>query len=113
MSRRFLLRAAACTAGFYVLLLILRGFTFLISHLPPAIIPLDWAVIGLTYLEQAMLLPRWLLRQLWFSETTPAILNWALGFLNSVVWGLGCAAFRTWRDRERAGAPKPPVIGRG
>jgi hypothetical protein len=97
--------------GFYVALLILRGLSFLISHVPPSTLPLDSIVLGLTYLEHAMLFPRWLLRHLWFSETTPTALIWTLSFLNNAVWGIMYAAFKIWREPERIEAPQPPVIG--
>ncbi len=109
MSRRFLLRTAAYTVGFYVMLMMLRGAEFLLSHMPPSVIHIDGAIIGLTYVEQVMVFPRWVLRHLWFSEMTPALVNWVLSFLNCVVWGMIYAAFKTWREPKRS-SELPPVI---
>ena len=57
-------------AHWFVLQLV-RGAGFLFSHLPPSLLPTDPLVIGLLWIERAMLLPRRLMIAVWPGESTP------------------------------------------
>jgi hypothetical protein len=86
------------TALHYLLLLILDSVVFLFAHFPPALLDLSPLVIGITYLQQFLNLPRILLRHIWFSEVTPGWLNLFLLIVNSLVFG---ALWFVWRRFRR------------
>ncbi|MCD6050683.1 MAG: hypothetical protein K0Q55_2086 [Verrucomicrobia bacterium] len=83
----------------YLLLLILDSVVFLFAHFPPQLIDLSPVVIAITYLQQALNLPRILLRYVWLSEVTPGWLNLLLTIVNSLVFGALWFAWRKWQQR--------------
>lgn len=78
---------------------LLRGAAFLFSHLPPSLLPTDPLVIGLLWIERAMLLPRRLLIALWPGESTPGWLLVLSMIANSLAFGWLILAFRRRRRR--------------
>ncbi|MGV3757455.1 MAG: hypothetical protein ACO1QS_18910 [Verrucomicrobiota bacterium] len=95
--RRWLPRISLYAALHYLLMLILESIVFLFAHFPPKLLDLSPAVIGIAYLQQALNLPRILLRHLWLSEVTPGWLNLLLLITNSLVFGTLWFAWRSWR----------------
>ncbi len=95
--RGWLPRILIYAAVHYLLLLILDSVVFLFAHFPPKLVDLSPVVIGITFIQQGLNLPRILLRHLWFSEITPGWLNLALTILNSLAFGALWWAWRQWR----------------
>ncbi len=101
MNRRFVIRALLFAGLHYVVLVLLEGFIYLLSHLPTAVLRLDGLILALTRVEQVLVFPRWALHQVGISGWMPYSLNWVFTFLNSLTWGFLLAAFKTWRERPR------------
>ena len=97
--RTWLPRLLLYAALHYLLLLILDSVVFLFAHFPPQLIDLSPVVIAISYVQQALNLPRILLRYVWLSEVTPGWLNLLLLILNSLVFGALWFAWRKWRQR--------------
>jgi hypothetical protein len=95
--RQWSIRVAIFSLAHFFALVLLKSFIYLLVHIPTPVVRIDKVIIGLTYVQQFLTLPRWLLRHLWFGETTPTLLNWALLVANSVIWGLAFA----WLTRNR------------
>lgn len=90
-------KIAIYAAVHYLLLLILDAVVFLFAHFPPKLIDLSPVVIGISYLQQGLNLPRILLRHLWLSEVTPGWLNFTLTVVNSLCFGAIWYGWRKWR----------------
>ncbi|MBI3876360.1 MAG: hypothetical protein HY300_10480 [Verrucomicrobia bacterium] len=101
VQRRTLLRVGLYALACYLALVLLDNLIFLLSHLPPRFLPADGLIVALTRVEQALTAPRWLLRRLWPSETTPAALNSLLAVLNSLVWGAALCVLVAWWKKPR------------
>lgn len=97
--RKHSLRIVLYSCVHYGLLLILESVVFIVAHFPPKVIDLSNLVVGITYLQQALNVPRMLLRHLWLSEMTPGWLNILLLVVNSLVFGLAWYGWRKWRNR--------------
>jgi|SRR6185436_11606777 len=101
MSRRqLLIRLAAFSFGHFLALALLNSFIYLLAHIPTAVVKLDKVIILLTYFQQVLTFPRWLLRQVWFGESTPTLLNWTLAIANTLIWGAALTYFtrNRWRN---------------
>lgn len=96
--RRFVRLTIVYALLYYLATLILDSFIFLLAHLPPRVLPMDRLIVGLTYGDQFLHLPRTLLRHLWLSERTPSAVNWLLSVVNCLVWG---AVLGVWQMRRR------------
>ncbi len=72
-----ILYALVCYLGF----LCFDGFLFLVSHLPPQVVHLDWFISWLGALARVFTLPR-RLPALWPGEASPTALNYLLTALN-------------------------------
>jgi hypothetical protein len=97
MSRRFILWVLLFAILHFLVLAVLNSVIFLVSHLPPDFFHLDDLITILVYGKKILVLPRVLLRFLWFSERTPHFLNATLAVLNSLVWGALLTCLKKWR----------------
>lgn len=70
----------------WLVLQLVRGAGFLLSHLPPSLLPTDPAVLVLLWIERILLLPRRLILMAWPGESTPAWLLVVSMIANSLVW---------------------------
>ena len=95
MNRQFLRRVVLYALFYYVVLLALDAVIFLLSHIPPKAVNLDFLILKLGGLETLLRWPRSLLRHLWPGESTPTALNHLLSALNCLLWGLTLASLKT------------------
>ena len=73
------------------------GVIYLAAHIPPKVVNLDAPIQGLQWVYEVLRAPRFVLRRLWPTESSPLWLNWPLAILNSLVWGTGLAGLKiTW-----------------
>ncbi len=79
----------------WLVLQLVRGAGFLISHFPPSILPRDTLVIGLVWVERLLVLPRHAMLAVWPGESTPGWLLVATIVLNSLLWAALCVAVRS------------------
>jgi hypothetical protein len=96
MNRRLFVRIGLFALAHFFALVLLDNFIFLLSHLPPQVLHFDALILALTGVERVLTAPRWLLRHVWLSERTPAVLNWLLVVLNSLIWGAVLNALASW-----------------
>src|SRR6202040_195189 len=99
MNRQFIRRVVLYALLFYVVLLALAAVIFLLSHIPPKAVNLDFLILKFGGLETLLLWPRSLLRRLWPGESTPTVLNYLLSALNCLLWGLALAGLKTFWTR--------------
>ena len=99
MNRQFIRRVALYALLYYVVLLALDAIIFLLSHIPPRAVNLDFLILKFGGLETLLLWPRSLLRRLWPGESTPTVLNYLLSALNCLLWGFALAGLKTFWTR--------------
>ena len=86
----------------YAVLLAVSGLIFLASHFPPKAANLDSLIVGLVKVETVLEGPRKLLLRLWPWENTPRGFGIVASVFNSLVWGLGLTAIRSfWLSATR------------
>ena len=100
MKLRFLKQTALFALLFFVAWQCFNGVIFLLSHLPPGLVHLDWLLRGLGHLSRFFTWPRRFLRSLWPAETTPAALDYLLALLNWLLWGALAALWKALRLRR-------------
>ena len=71
----------------FLVLNTLAGAVYILSHLPPSVLPFDPLILLLERVHRVLWFPRDLLRWLWPGERTPGFLNWLLLVLHSLCWG--------------------------
>lgn len=82
----------------FLVLNLLAGAVFLLSHLPTSVLHFDPLILFLERMHRILWFPRDLLRWLWPGERTPAFLNWLLLGLHSLCWGGFLVVLRNlWR----------------
>ena len=82
----------------FVVLKLVEGTIFLVSHVPPKAVNLDGVYAFFVHIEDVLKFPRWVVGRLWPWETTPAGYGLALTIFNSALWGAALAALRNlWR----------------
>lgn len=87
---------------FYFLVLeLLDGLIFLLSHVPPKAANLDGLILKFYAVERLLAAPRGLLRSLWPWESTPPGFNILLTILNCLLWGLFLTGLKTLWTRAR------------
>ncbi len=102
MNRQFIRRAVLYALLYYVVLLALGVVIFLLSHIPPKAVNLDFLILKFGGVESLLLWPRSLLRRLWPGESTPTALNYLLSGLNCLLWGLALAGLKTlWTQAKK------------
>jgi hypothetical protein len=95
MNRQFIRRAVVYALLYYVVLLALDAVIFLLSHIPPKAVNLDFLILKFGEVERILLWPRSMLRRLWPGESTPTGLNYFLSALNCLLWGLALTGLKT------------------
>ena len=101
MNRPFIRRVVLYALLYYVLLLALNAVIFLLSHIPPKAVNLDFLILKFGEVERILLWPRSLLRRLWPGESTPTALNYLLSGLNCLLWGLALSGLKTFWTQVR------------
>ena len=102
MNRPFIRRVVLYALLYYVVLLALDAVIFLLSHIPPKAVNLDFLILKFGGVESLLLWPRSLLRRLWPGESTPTALNYLLSALNCLLWGLALAGLKTlWTQAKK------------
>ena len=102
MKSRFAKQMVLFALLAYLVFLCLNGVIFFLSHLPPAVVHLDWFIRRLGGISRVFTWPRRLLRHLWPGESTPTALNYGLAALNWLLWGTVLAGWRAFRERTKA-----------
>jgi len=101
MNRQFLRSVVLYALLYYLVLLALDAVIFLLSHIPPKAVNLDFLILKFGGLESLLLWPRSLLRRLWPGESTPTVLNYFLSALNCLLWGLALASLKSFWTRVK------------
>lgn len=70
----------------WLVLQLVRGAGFLLSHFPPSLMPTDPAVLGLVWIERTLLLPRRVMLAACPGETTPGWLLIVSMIANSLIF---------------------------
>jgi hypothetical protein len=101
MNRPFIRRVVLYALLYYVVLLALDAVIFLLSHVPPRAVNLDFVILKFGAVERFLLWPRSLMRRLWPGESTPTTLNYFLSALNCLLWGLALAGLKSLWTRVK------------
>jgi len=94
MNRRFIKLTILFGLIHYLTVLLVAGFLFLISHVPPKAVNLDAVILALFKIEWVLTGPRKFLLWVWPGELTPAWLGFATKFSNSLIWGTVLAGLK-------------------
>jgi hypothetical protein len=101
MNRRFLGQVLLGAVIYYFVMVFLGAVIFILSHIPPAAVNLDWLVLKVAALREILGWPRPWLRRLWPGETTPAAVNFLARILTCLIWGFALSGARTLWSRVR------------
>jgi hypothetical protein len=86
MNRRTVTQVLVFAVLYFLVLELLDGLIFLLSHVPPKAANLDGLILKFYAVERLLAAPRGFLRSLWPWESTPPGFNILLTILNCLLW---------------------------
>ena len=101
MNRRNVTHITVFSVVYYLVFLLLNGFIYLLSHVPPKAANLDGLILKFYAVERFLAEPRVLLRSLWPWESTPPGFNILLTILTCLLWGLFLVGLKSLWTRVR------------